>query len=65
MVLTPSCEVKEPHSCKVSTQYFSHSMNFAILMVPHGSLDGSGGMPPVPPRFSMSALNIIQNHSVA
>ena len=27
----------------------------AILMVPHYSPDGYGGMPPVPPRFFMSA----------
>ena len=24
-------------------------------MVPHFDVDGSGGVPPVPPRFSMSA----------
>ena len=40
---------------------FSHSIYIVLfglavmLMVPHCSLDGSGGMPPVPPRFSMSA----------
>ena len=29
-----------------------------ILMVPHFDADGSGGVPPVPPRFIVSAKDL-------